>query len=238
VFRISPTGTLTVLHAFRGTPTQGAFPLSTVSQMPDGSLVGTTERGGTLGAGSAWRIDPTGVFQTLHSFSSLANDGSQPYATLTPANGQLYGATFTDQIYGAGVFYRIDLPGAGALPVTLTSAPDSIGLGASATLTWSSPTAASCTGGGAFGDVTIATSGSQTVTPTAAGIYNYIVTCLDGANVPHTTSVSLTVTTPAAQPVDGGGDGGGGSFPLLGLALLAGTLGHSLMRKHLFKDAA
>jgi uncharacterized repeat protein (TIGR03803 family) len=206
--------------------------------MADGSLVGTTERGGTLGAGTAWRIDPTGVFQTLHSFSTLANDGAQPYATLTPANGALYGMTFSDQSYSAGVFYRIELPGASGLPVTLSSAPDTIALGGTATLNWTAPTAASCTSGGAFGDGTIATTGSRSVTPTSAGIYNYIVTCLDGASVPRTTSVSLTVTTPALEPVDGGGDGGGGSFPLLGLALLAGTLGHSLMRKHLLKDAA
>jgi hypothetical protein len=120
----------------------------------------------------------------------------------------------------------------------LTSTPDTIALGASATLTWSAPAATSCTTSGAFGEGTVATSGTQTPTPTSAGIYNFIITCVDAASVAHTTSVPLTVTTPALEPVDGGGDGGGGAFPLLGLALLAGTLGHSLMRKHPFKDAA
>jgi uncharacterized repeat protein (TIGR03803 family) len=206
--------------------------------MPDGSLVGTTERGGALNAGTAWRIDPAGVFRTLHSFSTLPIDGSQPHATLTPANGALYGISFSDQAYNAGVFFRLELPGPSGLPVTLTSTPDSIQLGASATVTWSSPGATTCTQSGAFGDNTVAASGSQTVTPTNAGIYNYILNCTDAAGVIRNTSVSLSVTTPDAKPIDGGGDGGGGAFPLLGLALLAGTLGHSLMRKHLFKDAA
>ena len=75
--------------------------------------------------------------------------------------------------------------------------------------------------------------GSLTLTPTAAGIYNYILTCTDAAGVARNASVQVVVRTPALQPVDGGNDGsGGGAFPVAGLALLALALAASLHRKH------
>jgi uncharacterized repeat protein (TIGR03803 family) len=238
VFRITPTGSLTVLRSFAGAPFEGAFPLSTVGHMPDGSLVGTTEKGGSTGAGTAWRIDPTGAFTTLHSFSGQVVDGAQPFASLFPLNGALYGATYTDSAAASGVFFKLDLPTNGVLPVSLTSTPDTIALGASSTVAWTSSGAASCASAGNFGDATVALTGSQTVTPTSAGIYNYVITCTDGAGVAHSASVPLVVNAAALEPIDAGGDGGGGSFPILGLALLAGTLGLSLVRKHFPKDAA
>ena len=243
VFRMTPAGAITVLHSFGGPPEDGSFPLGTVSQMPDGSLVGTTEQGGAVGGGTTWRIDASGNYTLLHSFSSTSNDGRQPYATLLPANGYLYGISFTDATVAGGVFFRLELPTNGTLPVTLAASPETISIGATTTLTWSSPTAATCTTAGGtdgtgWGD-SIATSGTLTLTPPSAGIYNYLLTCTDGAGVNRTTSAQVTVTTPALQPVDGGGDGsGGGAFPLLGLALLGGTLAYSLMRKHFSKDVA
>ncbi len=166
VFKSTPAGAVTVVHGFSGPPGDGAFPLSTVSQTADGSFFGTTEQGGALGAGTTWRIDAAGTYQVLHSFTTLLSDGQKPYATLTPGNGVLYGVGFSDSTLGSGVVFRAELPASGAaLPVTLTVTPETMTLGSPATLTWSSPTASSCTATGSWTD-TIATSGSLTVTPT------------------------------------------------------------------------
>lgn len=239
VFRMTPAGVVSVVHAFAGPPSDGGFPLSTVSQMADGSLVGTTEQGGALGAGTTWRIDPAGTYQLLHSFTTLLSDGQKPYATLTPGpNGLLYGAGFSDSSLGSGVLFRAELaPPGETLPVTLSVSPETMTLGSSATITWSSPTASTCTTSGSWSD-TIATSGSLTVTPTSAGILAYVLTCTDASNVSRVTAASLIVTTPALTPVDAGSDGsGGGSFPILGLVLLGGALAFSLTRKHFSKGA-
>lgn len=243
VFRLTPAGAITVLHSFGGPTEDGSFPLGGVSQMPDGSLVGTTEQGGAVGGGAAWRIDPNGNYTLLHSFSSFTIDGRQPYTTLLPANGYLYGISFTDATVAGGVFFRLELPTNGALPVTLTASPETITVGGTTTLTWSSPTAATCTtAGGTDGTGwadPVATSGTLTLKPPTAGIFNYLLSCTDGAGVTRSTSAQVTVNTPALQPVDGGGDGsGGGAFELLGLGVLAGTLAYSLLRKHFPKDVA
>ncbi len=236
VFRMTPAGAVTALHSFLGTPTEGARPLAPVTALADGSLVGTTESGGSTGSGSAWRIDSAGNFQNLYSFSSFANDGLQPYTGLVPLNGSLYGVTYSDAALGGGVFYRIDLPGTAGLPLTMTSTPDSISLGASATISWTAPAATKCTtSGNAWTNEDVAITGSRTVTPVAASISTFILTCTDGAGIAHTASVPLVVTTQAAAPIDAGGSGGG-SMSLASLALLAGALAVSLLRRHFSKD--
>jgi uncharacterized protein (TIGR03118 family) len=78
-------------------------------------------------------------------------------------------------------------------PVTLSVSPTSITAGQSATLTWSSTQAVSCTASGAWSG-SEATTGSQVVTPAAAGSVTYTLTCTGAAS-------------------GGGGYGGGGGSP-------------------------
>ena len=78
VFRVTPAGGVTVVHAFTGPTTGGAFPLASVSQDAAGNLYGTTERGGALNQGSAWRINTSGQFSLLHGFTSSIIDGAHP----------------------------------------------------------------------------------------------------------------------------------------------------------------
>lgn len=240
VFRMTPTGTMSVVHDFAGSPSEGGFPLSAVALLADGSLAGTTERGGASGAGTVWRI-ANGGYQTLHSFSALASDGARPYAGVRELGGALYGVTFTDGIYsnvGGGVFYRVTLPGTSGLPVQLSSSPDRVTVGQNTTFTWNAPTMKDCT----FGDVlstreAVANVGSRTVT-SGAGTFNYMLSCFSASDVAFSASVPLVVTTPDLAPVDGGGDGGGGAMPLSGLALLGGALGFAVRRRFFLKDAA
>lgn len=231
VYRMTPAGVVTVLHTFGGAPTDGARPLAPVTVMADGTLYGTTSSGGGGSGGVAWRIAADGTWSLLHSFTNPSlsiliattgtYDGSVPYVGLVPYNGYLYGMTYTDNYVSAGSMFKIDQGSGGVLPVSLAVSPETITLGQSATLTWSSPTAASCLASQAWTD-TISTSGSQTLTPTSAGIYTYDITCTDNDSTIRTTRAVLTVESPPAQSVDGGAStSGGGDMGPLALLLLA-----------------
>jgi uncharacterized repeat protein (TIGR03803 family) len=229
VFRITPAGAFTVLHAFTGAPDDGANPLAGVTVAPDGTLYGTTEKGGT-GKGTAWQITAAGAYRVLHQFTGLPVDGAAPYVKLVPLGGYLYGASYANaesaadfSLGGAGVIFKLDLGTGGVPPVTLSATPHSIATGGSATLSWSAPDAASCIAGGAWAD-TVGTSGTKALTGTDAGLYTYLLSCTDGAGVVRHAHEHLVVTAPSAQPVDGGAGSGGGAFG--GLALLClGSLG-------------
>jgi uncharacterized repeat protein (TIGR03803 family) len=220
VFQMTPAGAVTVVHAFTGAPFGAGFPLASLTQDAAGNLYGTTESGGYLNQGTAWRITTGGQFSLLHSFSGSLLDGSKPNGALLPVGSDLYGATSTDGLAGAGAIFKLDTGTDGVLPVEFSVSTTDIDVGASMTLTWSSPTAASCTSGGSWTDA-VGISGSLAVTPPTAGIYTYTLTCTDGASVARTAYTAVRVKAPAAQPVDAGGGGGALSIPAL---LLLGAL--------------
>ena len=109
---------------------------------------------------------------------------------------------------------------------TLTLATSSIVVGSSTTITWSSANNQGCTASGSWTGA-LATSGTQTVTPTVVGTDTYTLVCTNtvtGASPP--TSVTLSVTSAAPPPATSSGGGGGA----LGLATLFGLLGMCLER--------
>jgi uncharacterized repeat protein (TIGR03803 family) len=223
VFRMTTAGAVSVVHAFTGASLGGAFPLAGVTQDVAGDLFGTTERGGPVNQGSAWRISSSNQFRILHGFQGSVNDGSSPYTTLVPLGGFLYGASYSDSTFGTGAIFKLDVGSAGVPPVQLSVAPIAMTVGATATLTWSSATAASCTTSGAWTN-TVTTSGNLAVTPTSAGIYTYVLSCADSASVVRNAYASLSVNAPVAQTVDGGGGGAGGGSLSISLLLLLGAM--------------
>ena len=70
VFRMTPDGAVTVLHAFAGGTADGAYPSAGVVQAPDGTLYGTTSGGGTLGFGTVFKLVPDGSFFILQSVNA------------------------------------------------------------------------------------------------------------------------------------------------------------------------
>lgn len=83
--------------------------------------------------------------------------------------------------------------------VTISVSPTSVVLGSSATLTWSSTNATSCTASGAWSG-NEATSGTLAVGPSAAGSDVYSLSCT-GAGGTAKNSATLTVTAPPAPTV-------------------------------------
>ena len=89
VFRITPAGALTVLHAFAGP--DGAYPAGALGLAFDGNFYGTTWVGGAQSRGTVFRISRTGAFTQLHSFGRYG--AVLPTGRLTLAiDGALYGA--------------------------------------------------------------------------------------------------------------------------------------------------
>jgi uncharacterized repeat protein (TIGR03803 family) len=108
VFKITPTGTLTTLYSFCAKLgyycPDGKYPLASLVQGTDGNFYGTTEEGGAAGAygaGTVFKITPTGALTTLYTFCSNSGgnpsdcaDGVHPIAGLVQGtDGNFYGTT-------------------------------------------------------------------------------------------------------------------------------------------------
>jgi uncharacterized repeat protein (TIGR03803 family) len=69
VFKMTPGGTVTVLHAFVG-GTDGAYPYAALIQAADGTFYGTTSEGGAVwNSGTVFQMTPSGNVTVLHAFS-------------------------------------------------------------------------------------------------------------------------------------------------------------------------
>jgi hypothetical protein len=106
------------------------------------------------------------------------------------------------------------------LAPTLTLASSSIIVGSSTTLTWSSANNQGCSASGSWTGA-LASSGTQTVTPTAVGTDTYTLICTNGLGASQPTSATLSVTSAAPPPATGGG--GGGTLSLVTLLGLFGV---------------
>src|SRR5579871_2088805 len=108
VFKITTGGTLTTLHIFSGTGTDGANPYAGLIQASDGNLYGTTYDANSYG-GTVFRITTSGTLTTLYSFSGT--DGAHPDTSLIQASdGNLYGTTQT-VTNGVGTIFKITTGG-------------------------------------------------------------------------------------------------------------------------------
>ena len=100
VFRLTPDGVLTTLHAFAG-GNDGAAPQAGLVLASDGNFYGTTsgnsydaDTSSTAGNGTIFRVAPDGTFTTLHAFAADNSEGARSLATLMQASdGKLYGVT-------------------------------------------------------------------------------------------------------------------------------------------------
>jgi len=104
VYKITPTGALTILYGFCAQPNcaDGGDPFSGLVQAKNGNFYGTTNYGGANaefcngGCGTIFEITPAGKFTTLYSFCSQPNctDGGFPMGGLIQdSNGNFYGVT-------------------------------------------------------------------------------------------------------------------------------------------------
>jgi uncharacterized repeat protein (TIGR03803 family) len=98
IFKMTPGGTVTVLHAFDNTATDPLLPFiaapnGALVQAADGTFYGTHVGDGATTFGMIYSMTPAGVFTVLHTFNG--SDGATPYAGLVRASGtSFYGTTY------------------------------------------------------------------------------------------------------------------------------------------------
>ena len=139
VFKMTPAGTLTTLlestNFYRGGTSKGDSPRGGLCPAPDGSLYGTTDRGGNADLGTVFKIDATGNRITLVHFSGVsgASRGARPQAGLVLASdGNFYGSTTEGGANDMGTLFRLTPAG------VLTTLVDFTGNGATNKGAWCS----------------------------------------------------------------------------------------------------
>ena len=113
VFKITPSGSESVLYAFTG-GVDGRGPYAGLAIDGNGNLYGTTTGGGRDSHGTVFMITPTGTESVLYSFSGAADGGDPSGELLLDGSGNLYGTTVTGGTGasgGSGTVFKITMPG-------------------------------------------------------------------------------------------------------------------------------
>jgi|ERR1039458_5427366 uncharacterized repeat protein (TIGR03803 family) len=121
VYKLESTGVETVFYSFAGSP-DAANPYEGVVRDPAGNLFGTTTYGGTVDAGTVFKVDPAGNETVLYSFGNSPAGQYPQGPVILDSAGNLYGAV-QDGAAGGSVF-KIDSTGNFAVLYTFKGVPD------------------------------------------------------------------------------------------------------------------
>jgi len=114
VFKITTSGSLTLLHTFEGT--DGGDPYASLVQGSDGNFYGTTANAGAHSAGTIFKITSSGTLTSIYSFCAggyPCADGEEPYGGLIQATGgNFYGTTYVGGANNVGTIFEITPQGA------------------------------------------------------------------------------------------------------------------------------
>ena len=100
IYKVTPAGTITVLHTFSAqappplnSNSDGANPEARLIQGSDGAFYGTTQHGGAYGYGVIFRVTSDGIYSVLFHCNGYGLQGGYPqYAGLLQLDdGNLYG---------------------------------------------------------------------------------------------------------------------------------------------------
>jgi uncharacterized repeat protein (TIGR03803 family) len=117
IFKMTPTGVVTALHAFLG-DADGKHPQGPPVEGPGGDLYGTTVTGGAGNVGTIFKISRSGIFTLLHSFridvtnpTPGTGQGYLPIGALLLDQGELYGMTGRGGQFDSGTIYKLTASG-------------------------------------------------------------------------------------------------------------------------------
>jgi len=112
LFRISTTGTFTLLHSFceEAHCTDGGAPGSYLTHRPNGTVYGVNVSGGVSDGGAIFSLSSRGTYSLVYKFCSKARcaDGSQPVSVLFDGKGSLFGTAAAGGSHGSGTAFTID----------------------------------------------------------------------------------------------------------------------------------
>ena len=92
VFKITPSGTESVLYNFKNSSGDGNEPYAGLLYIKD-TLYGTTGQGGSASVGTVFKITTSGTESVLYNFAGYPSNGGTPTAGLIDVNGTLYSTT-------------------------------------------------------------------------------------------------------------------------------------------------
>lgn len=115
IFKITPSGTETLLYSFQGSANNdGSGPVSSLIQATDGNFYGTTYYGGVNGArdyGTIFRFNPnTNVESVIYSFLGELDGANSMAGLIQAGDGYLYGTTSNAGEF-SGTVFKINLSG-------------------------------------------------------------------------------------------------------------------------------
>jgi uncharacterized repeat protein (TIGR03803 family) len=109
VYKLSKTGTLTLLYSFAGETSDGCFPNGNLATDNKGNLYGVTRECGPSGEGIVWKLGKKGTETVLHNFAGGSSDGAYPWAgVVLDAKGNFYGDTNEGGASGDGTVYELN----------------------------------------------------------------------------------------------------------------------------------
>lgn len=104
VFKLTPSGTETLLYKFNG-GSDGAGPKAPLVFDQNGNLYGTTWSGGAFNCGTVFKLPPSGAESVLYSFACTPTGfGPSPGGLILDNQGNLYGVTAFGGIGGCSSF--------------------------------------------------------------------------------------------------------------------------------------
>jgi uncharacterized repeat protein (TIGR03803 family) len=99
IFKITPSGTESLLYSFTSSPYSGLM------QGSDDNFYGTTANGGVSGRGTVFEITPSGTESVLYSFPA---GGSDPYTgVIQGSDGNFYGTTGAGGASDDGTVFKV-----------------------------------------------------------------------------------------------------------------------------------
>ncbi len=113
VFKITPSGRLTLLYSFGGTFVfdEGEGPAGGLTLGTDGNFYGTTSGGGTYNEGIVFKITPGGTLTKLYDFTGGSDGGNPMAAPIQGTDGNFYGTTLAAGANHYGTVYKITASG-------------------------------------------------------------------------------------------------------------------------------
>jgi uncharacterized repeat protein (TIGR03803 family) len=121
-FEITPGGALTTLYNWCSEPNCADGYINEFSGLTQGALIqgtggnfyGATVGGGAYGAGTVFKLTPSGVLTTLYSFCAQSGcpDGQSPLGLVEGSDGNFYGTTQLGGAYGQGAVFKLTPSGA------------------------------------------------------------------------------------------------------------------------------
>lgn len=110
VFKVTATGTESVLYSFTG-GADGEHPIAgLVRDSKTGNLYGTTVYGGATNNGTVFMVTPSGSEKVLYSFTG-GRDGANPYSSVTLSGANIFGTTINGGLYGYGTVFKLTAKG-------------------------------------------------------------------------------------------------------------------------------